>query len=69
MLFKNVLMQLIVNGMNGAPGHHVAKHVALAPKAAGEPKLIYYQNALVIQLNTNHAIQINVQVCVLFYLL
>ena len=57
-------MQLIVNGMNGALGQHVVNHVALAPEAAPEPKLMEDQNALVIQMKTNYAIKMNVQVCV-----
>ena len=56
-------MQLIVNGMNGALGQHVVNHVALAPEAAPEPKLMEDQNALVIQMKTNHATKMNVQVC------
>ena len=57
-MFENILMQLIVNGMNGTTGRHVVKHVALALEAAPEPKLMFLmgdQNALVIQTKTNHA--------------
>ena len=61
---ENVSLQLTVNGMNGAPGQHVVNHVALAPEAAPEPKLMEDQNALVIQMKTNHATQMHVQVCV-----
>ena len=40
MLFKLILLQLIVNGMNGSAGLYVVKHVALASKSAPEPKLM-----------------------------
>ena len=61
-----VYLQLIVNGMNGTAGQHVVKHVALALEAAPEPKLMLLmgdQNALVIQMKTNHVAQMIVQVC------
>ena len=46
-----VLLQWIVDGMNGTTGQHVVKHVALAPEAAPELKLMLLmgdQNALVM---------------------
>ena len=39
-LHENVSLQLIVNGMTGSAGLYVVKHVALAPEAAPEPKLM-----------------------------
>ena len=60
-----MLLQLIVNGMNGSAGLYVVKHVALAPEAAPEPNRILLmgdQNALVMQMKTNHVAQMHVQV-------
>ena len=53
--------------MNGTTGQYVVKHVILAPELAPEQKLMLFtgdQNVLVTKMKTNHATQMNVQVCV-----